>query len=361
MATEVSTISFNRGVPSMDSFPTAQIKQCAEAILEGDAPAVLQYGKPLGYRPLRELIGEWYQAAAEEIMISNGSLQILEFIATLFVQPGDTVFVDQPVYDRTITIFHRHAARVVGIPILKDGPDVSFLAEQLRHMTPKLFYSIPDFQNPSGATASLAQRKEVVRLAEEHGFWIVEDAPYRPLRYRGAEIPTLRSLQPQRVLHMSSFTKLVSPGIRVGYMVAPREVLEALAPIAANTYVCPGLLAEGIVYEFCRRGWLRPNIEKLQLLYGPKLDETLASLREHLPQAECVQPDGGYFVGITLPAGTSAVELRERARAANLILSDGRGFFAQGGGDRFLRLAFPALSIAEIRAGIRRLAGLVPA
>lgn len=359
MAAEVTTISFNRGVPSVDSFPTEQLKECAGAILEADAKTVLQYGKPLGYWPLRELIAAWYDVSPEGIMISNGSLQILEFLATLLVQPGDTVFVDQPVYDRTITIFRRHAANVVGIPLRNDGPDVAVLAEQLNTTTPRFFYTIPDFQNPSGATASLATRQEVVRLAEEHGCWIVEDAPYRALRYTGTEIPTLRSLQPRRVLHMSSFTKLVSPGIRVGYLVAPKQVLDALAPIAANTYVCPGLLAEGIVYELCRRGWLQPNIERVKLLFGPKLEATLASLRSHLPQAEWMEPEGGYFVGVTLPEGTGTAELRERALASRLILSDGRGFYPQGGGDRFLRLAFPALSVPEIQEGISRLAGLL--
>jgi 2-aminoadipate transaminase len=359
LTAKLATISFNRGVPSLDSLPAEQIKECAGAILDTDAHTLLQYGKPFGYLPLREHIAGWYNASVAEVMISNGSLQILEFLSTLLLAPGDTVFVEQPTYDRTVATFRRNGANVVGIPLHDDGPDTEFFSEQLQKVTPKFFYGIPDFQNPSGVTASLAKREGVLRLADEHDFWVVEDAPYRPLRYKGTDVPTMRSVRPSRVMHMSSFTKLLSPGLRVGYMVAPLNILEPMASIVANTYVCPGLLAEGIVYEFCRRGWLEPNIEKLKDLYRPRLEATLSALQQHLPHAEWVWPEGGYFVGVTLPEGTRIADLLAKTPAAGLSLSDGRGFFAQGGGDRFLRLAFPALSVPEIGEGIARLAELL--
>ncbi len=353
-------ISFNRGIPSPDSFPVDQIRQCANAILEADGHTVLQYGKPFGYMPLREHIAEWHSAGADQVMISNGSLQILDFLSTLLLQPGDSVLVEQPTYDRTISTFRRHQVKVIGIPLHDDGPDIDLLAETLRAVPPKFFYMIPDFQNPSGVTASLAKREEIARLAEEHNFWIVEDAPYRPLRYIGTDVASMKSLHPDRVVHMSSFTKLLSPGLRVGYVVAPEDILKSLAPIVADTYVCPSLLAEGIVYEFCQRGWLESNIEKLKQLYRPRLEATLTALQEHLPQAVWIKPEGGYFVGITLPEGASITDLLAKAPEAGLSLSDGRGFFAQGGGDRFLRLAFPSLTMPEIHEGISRLAKLLP-
>ena len=359
LASEATTLSFERGNPSADSFPAAQIIECAEAILQRDPVGVLQYGRPAGYVPLRETIADWHGTTPDEVLISNGSLQVLEFLSTLLVHPESTVFVEQPTYDRTITILRRHGASLVGIPLKPDGPDTDFLADRLKTSTPTLFYVIPDFQNPSGITASLSTRKEIVRLAEQHDFWIVEDAPYRPLRYKGQDVPTLRSLCPDRVLHMSSFTKLLSPGLRVGYVVAPAKIVEALSPIIANTYVCPGILAQGITYEFCRRGWLRPNIEALRNLYRPKLEATVSALRQHLPEADWVEPEGGYFVGVTLPEDANTAGLRDRARAVGLGLSDGRGFFAQGDGTRFLRLAFPALSCQDIREGIARLASLL--
>jgi 2-aminoadipate transaminase len=359
LVTEITSISFNRGVPSVDSFPTEQIRECAAAVLQKDADTVLQYGKPFGYLPLREMIAGWHGVSAEEVMVSNGSLQILDFLSTLLLHPGDTVFVEQPTYDRTVAILRRHEADVVGIPLQSDGPDVEHLAEQLRTVSPKLLYLIPDFQNPSGITTSLAKREDIVRLAEEYNFWIVEDAPYRPLRYKGMDVPTVKSLSPNRVMHMSSFTKLLSPGLRVGYLVAPQRILDTLEPIVANTYVCPGLVAQGIAHEFCKRGLLQPNIEKLKVLYGPKLEATLQALDDHMPKANWVEPEGGFFVGVTLPEGVATADLRKKAQTVGVSLSDGRGFFPQGGGHGFLRLAFPALAVSDIRDGVSRIGRLV--
>ena len=359
MSIKIANISFNRGVPCVEAFPVSEIQQCAAAILTDDAATVLQYGKSTGYLPLRGMIAQWYGASPEEVLVSNGSLQIQEFLSALLLRPGDTVLVEQPTYDRTITIFRRHGASVVGIPLEPDGLDMAFLAAQLRKVTPKFLYLIPDFQNPTGVTTSLSKREEIVRLAEEHDFWIIEDGPYRALRYQGSDVPLMRSLNPDRVLYLSSFTKILSPGARVGYLVAPERIIEAMAKIASDTYVTPGLLAQGVAYEFCRRGWLEPNVERLKGIYQPRLEATAAALREYLPGADWAEPEGGFFVGITLSPEMNTDDLQGRAAGVGLSLSDGRGFFPQGGGERFLRLAFPALSEPEIREGISRLAGLV--
>jgi 2-aminoadipate transaminase len=367
MVTNATIISFNRGVPCVEAFAVSEIQECAAAILAADAATVLQYGKSAGYMPLRETIAKQYGASPEEVLVSNGSLQIQEFLSALLLSPGDTVFVEEPTYDRTITILRRHEVNVIGIPMERDGPDIAFLIAQLRKVTPKLLYVIPDFQNPTGVTTSLSKREEIVRLAEKHGFWILEDGPYRALRYQGSDVPLMRTMNPDRVLHLSSFAKVLSPGLRVGYLIAPEPIVEAVAKIATDTYVTPGLLAQGTAYEFCRRGWLEPNVERLKGIYRPKLKATAASLREYLSGADWVEPEGGFFIGITLPPEMNMANLRGRAEKAGLILSDGRGFFPQGGGDfgelsraeRFLRLAFTALSVSEIREGISRLAKLV--
>ena len=359
MATKITSISFNRGVPCVEAFPISGIQECAVAILAADAATVLQYGKSAGYMPLRETIAEWHGASPEEVLVSNGSLQIQEFLSAFLLRPGDTVFVEEPIYDRTITILRRHEANLIGIPLEPDGPDVEFLAAQLRQVTPKSLCVIPDFQNPTGVTTSLSKREEIVRLAEKYGFWIIEDDPYRVLRYQGSDLPLMRTMNPDRVLHLSSFSKVLSPGLRVGYLVAPKRIVEAVAKIASDTYVTPGLLAQGIVYEFCRRGWLEPNMERLKEIYWPKLKATAAALREYLPGTDWVEPEGGLFIGITLPPAMNTANLRERAKKAGLSLSDSQGFFPQGGGERFLRLAFTALSVPEIHEGISRLAKLL--
>jgi DNA-binding transcriptional MocR family regulator len=361
------TISFNRGVPCAEAFPVSEIQECAAAILAADAATVLQYGQSTGYRPLRETIAKWYGASPGEVLVSNGSLQIQEFLSAFLLHPGDTVFVEEPTYDRAITIFRQHEANLIGIPMEPDGPDIEFLATQLRKVTPKFLYLIPDFQNPTGVTTSLSKREEIVRLADRHGFWIIEDGPYRALRYKGSDVPLMKAMNPDRVLHLSSFAKVLSPGLRVGYLIAPERIVEAIAKIATDTYVTPGLLAQGVAHEFCRRGGLESNVERLKGIYRPKLEATAAALREYLPAADWVEPEGGFFVGVTLSPAMNVANLRERAEKVGLSLSDGRGFFPQGGGDfgelsraeRFLRLAFTALSEPEIREGISRLAGLV--
>ena len=203
---------------------------------------------------------------------------------------------------------------------------------------PKFFYIIPDFQNPAGTTCSGAKRGHIVELAARHGFMLVEDAPYRLLRYRGEEEPTLFSLAPERTLHVSSFTKLIAPGVRTGFMVGAAALIAKLAKVAEDTYISPGYVAQGITYEWCRRGLLAPQVERLKRLYAPRLDACLAALEAYMPDA-----------------------LRTEAAARGLNISDGQGFFPNGGGERFLRLPFCALSPAEISDGIQRLAGSVQA
>jgi DNA-binding transcriptional MocR family regulator len=248
----------------------------------------------------------------------------------------------------------------VGIPLEDDGLNVRALEEELKQGAPALMYVITDFQNPMGVTTSLEKRRRLVALAEEYGFWIVEDAPYRRLRYWGDDVPSLWSLAPDRVLHMSSFSKVLSPGLRLGYVVGPAEVIEALSEWALDTYIGPVLPTQGMVYEYCRRGLLEPNIERLKELYRPRLKAILSALDRHIPQATWTRPEGGFFVSGTLPEGSDIVDLRERARGAGLKLSDGRGFFPNSAdGNRFLRIPFCSLTPEEIEEGISRLARLL--
>lgn len=355
------TINFTRGIPADESFPLDKLAESAAAAIAGPhGIEAMQYGGSAGFLPLREWLAERHGVSRQQILLANGSLQILDFIGLALLEQGDTVFVESPTYDRALTLFRRHDANVVGIPLESDGPSLEAFETALQSNEPELFYTIADFQNPSGATMSLEKREHIAELAERHGFWIVEDAPYRPLRYRGERLPTLRERAPARTLQMSSFTKQISPGVRTGYLIGPAKPLGQLLKAAEDTYISPSTLGEATVYEFCRRGWLDEQLGALRGLYGPRLEAVCGAIREYLPDAEWVEPDGGFFVSVTLPEGITNAELRVRAADRGLNLSDGRGFFpVPGDGERFLRLPFCALSPEELREGVCRLASAV--
>ena len=352
-------INFTRGVPATESFPVEEMVTASERALRNYGTTILQYGKSYGFLPLREWLAEWQGVSVDQVLTANGSLQVIEFLCYHFLQPGDVVFTEAPSYDRTLTLLRRHKANVVGIPLEADGPNIDALEAALKKQVPKFFYLIPDFQNPSGATCSREKRERVVALAEQYGFWLVEDAPYRPLRFRGEEQPSLFELNPQRTLQMLSFSKLIGPGPRVGILYGPAELLLSIGKIAEDTYITPSLLSHGAVYEFCKAGQLPGQIKKLKTLYAPRLEACLDVLDEHLPDAEATRPDGGFFLSVTLPEGTTTAQVMEQAKARNLNLASGEAFFPQGGGERFLRLPYCALSPEEINEGITRLAAAI--
>lgn len=297
----------------------------------------------------------------EAVLVSNGSLQIQEFLTRLLTAPGDVVLVERPSYDRAITIFRRAGTQVVGAPLKPDGFDVGSLERLVEKERPRFFYVIPDFQNPTGVTTSSAKRERLVELAERYDFWVVEDNPYRDLRYFGEEVPTIFSLDSEKVLYLSSFSKVLSPGMRVGYLIATRKLVKDLAKIAEDTYITPSMIGQGIAYEYCRRGWLESNIDRLKDIYRPRLEALASALEAYLPQAQWTKPEGGFFVGVYLPPEVDTSLLRASAHEMGVLLSDGRGFFSDADGDSFLRLPFCALSVEEIREGIARIGSIVNA
>jgi len=356
---EPQPINFTRGVPANESFPIDDIIDAANTILKQNGAAIMQYGPALGFAPLREWLAGWQGVQSNQVLTGNGSLELVEFLCRHLIQPGDVVFTESPTYDRTLTLLRRHKAQIVGIPLEPDGPNLDALESALQTHIPKFFYIIADFQNPAGATCSGAKRRRLVELAERYNFLLLEDAPYRLLRYRGTDEPTLFSLAPHRTLHMSSFTKLIAPGVRVGFMLGEAETLAKVAKVAEDTYISPGYFAHGITYEWCRRGLLPPQIEKLKALYAPRLEACLAAIDNYMPEAVATRPDGGFFISVTLPEGTLTTEVRAAASKRNLNLADGLAFFPDGGGERFLRLPYCALTPAEIDEGIRRLSDTV--
>ena len=263
-------IVFTRGVPPPEAFPTDELGQCFDAAVRNDTAVVLQYGQQPGYAPLRSRLAEEYGVSDEEVLVGNGSLQLQDLVSAQLVGPGMAVYTEQPSYDRAITTFRRRGARVTGIPLEDDGISVDRLEAALEREVPAFVYLVPDFQNPAGATLSLEKRQRVVELANRYGFWVIEDIPYRKLRYRGEDLPLLREIDPSRVITMSSFSKLLSPGIRVGFMIAPEELVRAVTRLGEDTYLSPVLPTQAAVSEYLRRDWLRPNVERLKELYRPR-------------------------------------------------------------------------------------------
>ncbi len=357
----METINFTRGVPANESFPIAEITAASTAVLGSHGAAMLQYGPSPGFGPLREWLAGWQGVKPEQILTANGSLQLIEFLCLQRVKPGDVVLTESPTYDRAITMLRRHGARIVGVPLEADGPDIGALERALAAHKPKFFYTIPDFQNPAGATCSGAKRRAIAELAAKHDLLLLEDAPYRLLRFRGTDEPTLRSLAPDRTVHMTSFTKLLAPGVRTGLMIGDPALIAQLAKIAEDTYISPGYVGQAITWEWCRAGKLDPQIARLKQLYAPRLEACLGAVDRHMPDATTTRPDGGFFISLTLPQGVTTTAVRAAAAERQLNLADGTAFFPEGGGERFVRLPFCALTPAEIDEGIRRLAESVRA
>jgi DNA-binding transcriptional MocR family regulator len=226
-------------------------------------------------------------------------------------------------------------------------------------------YLVPDFQNPAGATMSLEKRRRVVELAGEYGFWVIEDIPYRKLRYEGEDIPLLREIDASRVITVSSFSKLLSPGIRVGFMISPQDLVRGVTDVAEETYLSPVLPTQAAVAEYLRRELLGPNIERLKDLYTPRWKTMAGAVRRELPGAQAFIPSGGFFVSVMLPEEANTENLVARAKDKGLVLTPGAAFFADpeegvgADGDRFVRLPFCAVTPGQIEEGVSRLASLL--
>jgi DNA-binding transcriptional MocR family regulator len=353
--TASNTITFTRGVPPIESFPTQRLETCAQTVLEHDGNRLLQYGKAAGYEPLRARLAEQYKTTPERVIVGQGSLQLLDTLVRVTLSAQDCVLLEQPTYDRVLTIFRRSGTQLAGNDLRNGLLDIDQLETRFQSgLRPRYFYTIPDFQNPSGAIMPLAARHKLIELSQTYGFYLIEDGPYRDLRYHGQALPSLLELAPERVIFMSSYSKLISPGLRVGFMILPPELVEGVRKFAEDTYINASYLNQAIAYEFIQRGWLEENLEQLKVLYRPRLDTLLATLEaEFSGQAEWVKPEGGFFVGLNLAAG-GRVPDRKLQQASGLALSDSRGFFIDGG-ERFIRLPFCALTPEQLQEGVRRL------
>lgn len=353
-------ISFARGAPSLDIVDVAGLSAAAVRAFEADPAGVTGYGTAVGYPPLREWIADRHGVPVEQVLLTNGSLQADAFVFDHFVTAGADVVVERPTYDRTLLSLVRAGAKVHQVSLQADGLDVGELRKLLESgVRPSLAHLIPNYQNPAGVTLSLEKRRAVLELAEEYDFTIFEDDPYQEIRFRGEALPTMLSLQRgSRVVHASSFTKTVCPGVRVGYLIGPEETIAAIARAATDTYISPGMVAQAIVYQFCRSGAFERSIQTVREALGRRVRLLSEALRTHLPEARFTEPDGGYFLWVELPDDVSAEAVTAAAAARGVAVVKGTDFVLSGG-EHALRLAYSAVRDDQIDEGVRRLAEAV--
>ncbi|MBU1048917.1 PLP-dependent aminotransferase family protein [Candidatus Bipolaricaulota bacterium] len=352
-------IALTRGVPASESFAIDALIGCAEQALKRYGTTILQYHPPRGFMPLREAIASQENVPVEQVMLGNGSIQLLDLLIRTTLHPGDAVLVERPTYDRTIRTFRNAGCQVHGIAMEQDGPNLHELEKALKRHQPRMLYVIPDFQNPTGATMSAIKREAVMALAASYRTIVIADLPYRPLRYWGEDEPSLDDCGDATLIRMSSFSKLISPGLRVGWMVAPESFIDDMSTLAGSAYICPSMVPEGMVFEFLRQGLMEPALVELKALYGPRLRACLEALNRHLPEAQWVKPEGGFFLGVTLPEGVDAGDVQQRARMEGVILSDGEDFYPDGDGSRFVRIPFCGVNERDMDTAITGIARAV--
>jgi 2-aminoadipate transaminase len=360
-------ISFAGGLPSPELFPTEALAEIAADVLRTNGREALQYSTTEGYRPLREWVcgryAERFGLAVDpdEILITTGSQQGLDLLAKVFIDAGDTVAIERPGYLGAIQAFSVYQPVFAGVTLTDTGLDVPALRETLAARQVKLLYTVPNFQNPSGRTYAAEVRRAVAEAVRTAGTVLVEDDPYGELRYRGADLPPLRTYNPDGIM-LGSFSKLVAPGLRLGWVCAPREVIRRLVVMKQAADLHTDIFAQRIMHRYLAGNVLGAHLARLRAVYGRRAATMVAALRRELPPgAGCNDPDGGMFLWATLPVGVEARVLFERAAERKVAFVPGTAFYVGEGGERAMRLNFTNTDEARIEEGVRRLAEAVKA
>jgi 2-aminoadipate transaminase len=392
LANKPGLISFAGGLPFPGTFPDRELASICERILGDNAQVALQYSATEGLASFRDLLVELVNerglsACREELIVTTASQQSLDLVGKIFIDRGDIVVTENPSYLGAISAFKAYGVRFLPVDIDEEGMKTEQLRGQLAELSavagsgpeyyqnmPKFIYTVPDFQNPSGVTMSLHRRQELLDIAAEYDLLIVEDVPYRWLRYRGEDVPMIASLErgrrgetapggiPSRVLSLFTFSKILAPGVRLGWIIADASIIDKLVQAKQATDLCTSAFSQRIAEEFIRAGLLERRIAANIEIYRRRLEVMLAALEEHMPRAEGLSwaiPEGGMFLWIRLPEDIDADEMFKEAIERNVAYVIGSAFHPNGGGHNTLRLNFSYPSEEEIRKGIRRLAGLV--
>src|SRR6516165_7844514 len=368
-------ISFAGGLPAPDVFPTDRFREACCRVLETNAKSALQYGATEGYEPLREMIARHtsryaIQAKAENVLITSGSQQALDLIGKLLINPGDSVLVEAPTYLGALQAFNVYGAEYLSVPSDEDGIRTDMLEKPLRS-GPKFMYVLPNFQNPGGATLSGDRRHTLVSLANKYGIPIVEDDPYGQLRYEGEHLPSLVVLDRENlphddgytlgnVIYLSTFSKTLAPGLRLGWIVAPPEVISRLVQLKQGADLHSSTFGQMVAYEVARDNFLDEHVKLIRRVYRERRDVMLEALAKNFPPAVTwTRPAGGLFLWVTLPPGMKTDELFKTAVQQNVAFVPGDCFYAPNGHQeeamRHMRLNFSAAPPEQIREGIYRL------
>lgn len=358
-------ISFAGGLPNPNFFPVTDIAAVTADLLQQEGTQVLQYSTTEGYLPLREAISARYQQRhglninPDEILILNGSQQGLDLIGKVLLNRQDTVLLERPGYLGAIQAFSLYEPRFATVPLEQDGVALAPLAEQLQQ-APKLFYTVPNFQNPSGITYSAEKRIAVADLLRDQATVLVEDDPYGELRFMGEDLPPLTYYRPDNSVLLGSFSKIVAPGLRLGWMCAPKPLLDKLIVVKQASDLHSNYLAQRIVYRYLQDYDLDAHIQTICAAYGQQRALMVSMIEQYFPpEVQYIRPEGGMFLWVTLPEGMSAVTLFELATRHNVAFVPGQAFYVDGGGQNTFRLNFSNASEAKIEEGIKRLAGAI--
>jgi len=366
-------ISFAGGLPAPEVFPVEEFQAAATRVLREHGPEALQYSTTEGYRPLREMIARHTArygivVKPENVLITNGSQQALDLLGRVFLNPGDRILVERPTYIGALQAWNAYQAEYVGVPLDGAGLRTDLLEKALR-VGPKFIYALPNFQNPTGTTLSLERRHELVSLAAQSGVPLIEDDPYGQLRYEGDHLPPLVVLEGElraadsdgcysgNVIYLSTFSKTLAPGLRLGWVIAPVEVIQKLVQVKQGTDLHTSTFVQMVAHEVARGGFLDRHVRKIRKVYRERRDAMLAALKRYLPEeVRWTHPEGGLFLWVTLPEGLDAEEILkialERERVAFI---PGGPFFPGEPKPNTLRLNFSYCSPERIEEGIARL------
>ena len=358
--------SFAGGYPSAETFPLEEIRRTMSEVIDKYAGKAFQYGATQGVPELREAVARRYGVPVERVQITSSSQQGIDVCTRVLVNPGDVVLTSNPSYLGAIQSFCSYRADIRGVAhdndleVLRKSYETVISQVNAEGRTVKFLYMIPDFQNPSGESLTLEERQMLVSLAKEHDFLIVEDSPYRELRYEGEHVPTMYSLDPDRVIHLGSFSKIFAPGFRLGWALAHPDILDKIYVCKQSLDLCPPIFDQYVAAEFLSSGRLDANLERSIELYKGKRDLLLSLLEEHMPEGvRWTRPEGGLFLFLTMPEGFDAVKFYDTALDAGVAYVAGEFFHPDRSGKNTMRLNFSFMSPERIAEGIKLLSKLL--